>query len=112
MAQDYVHRDYETFQKLLPERSGNDVNGLNAHGPEHPRPFFWHPPNQHEFGDLQQAVIGHQRQAPEIAAAYSRDADRGPRPIEKSPEPEARPDHEWSHRVKEFARMNESVATN
>jgi epoxyqueuosine reductase QueG len=108
MARDYIHRDYAIFQAMLPEKSGNDVNGLNADGPQRPRPFFWHPHDRQEFGDLQEAVIGHHRQAPEIAAAYSRDADRGPRPIERTPDPELRSEHEWSYRVKEFARMNEA----
>lgn len=108
MAADYTHRDYATFQALLPDVSGNEVNGLGQMGPEQPRPFFWHPPQEQDFGELQQAVVEHHTQAPEIAQAYSRKADRGPRAISKSPDPETRPDHEWTYRIKEFAAMNEA----
>lgn len=108
MADGYKHRDYQTFKAMLPEVSGNDVNGLGQAGPERPRRFFWHPPHEQEFGALQQAIVAHHLQAPELARGYSRDADRGPHPIAKSPEPEPRPEHEWTYRVKEFAGMNEA----
>ena len=108
MASDYQHRDYDTFKRMMPDISGNDVNGLGDCGPDRPRPFFWHPADKQPFGDLQHAIIDHHRQAPEIEKTYSRDADRGPRPIQKTPEPEQRSEDEWTYRVKEFAGMNES----
>ena len=108
MATNYTHRDYATFKAMLPNVSGNEINGLGHSGPEQPRPFFWHPPQKQDFGDLQQEIVAHHRQAPEIDKSYSRNADRGPRAIRKTPDPELRPDHEWTYRVKEFAAMNEA----
>ena len=70
----------EYFLKKFPAgKSGNDVNGLGETKARRPSPFFWHKPELQEFGELQQAVINHHRKAPEIAAAYSSGAHRGPR---------------------------------
>ena len=33
--------------------SGNPINGLGEATPRRPSPFFWHPPDQHPWGDLQ-----------------------------------------------------------
>jgi epoxyqueuosine reductase len=33
--------------------SGNPINGLGETAPRRPSPFFWHPPDQHPWGELQ-----------------------------------------------------------
>src|ERR1700690_989220 len=33
--------------------SGNPINGLGETAPRRPSPFFWHPPDQHPYGELQ-----------------------------------------------------------
>jgi epoxyqueuosine reductase len=33
--------------------SGNPINGLGETARRRPSPFFWHPPDQHPYGDLQ-----------------------------------------------------------
>jgi epoxyqueuosine reductase len=33
--------------------SGNPINGLGETVPRQPSPFFWHPPDQHPYGELQ-----------------------------------------------------------
>src|ERR1035438_3112145 len=33
--------------------SGNPINGLGETTPRKPSPFFWHPPDQHPYGELQ-----------------------------------------------------------
>jgi epoxyqueuosine reductase len=33
--------------------SGNEINGVGESTPRRPSPFFWHPPDQHPWGDLQ-----------------------------------------------------------
>ena len=108
MTSDYRHRDYNAFKAMMPAVSGNEVNGLGEDGPPRPRPFFWHPPDRQPFGDLQKAVVGHHQQAGEIDAAYSRDAERGPRPVEKSAPPEQRGDGQWTDTIKAFGLANEA----
>ncbi len=108
MTSSYRHRDENTFRAMMPELSGNDVNGLGQDGPKRPRTFFWHPPDRQDFGDLQSEVVGHQRQAPELAMAYSRDADRGPRPIEQAAQTSPGSAADWNARVKAFASANEA----
>lgn len=97
------------FRALFPVGvSGNDINGLGESGKSLPRPFFWHPHDKQPFGKLQMAVIDYQRQVPEIAASYSRDAPRGPRPIERAETLRDNSPQEWSRRVKEFGLANEA----
>lgn len=100
---------YEDFRSLIPEGiSGNDVNGLGVAEKGPPQPFFWHPPDKQPFHELQQAVINYQRQIPELAASFSRDAPRGPRPIEQASEVEQRSPHEWSEAIKAFGLRHEA----
>lgn len=109
MSERYIHRTAEDFKRLMPEgKSGNTVNGLGEAARAKPRPFFWHPPDEHEFGELQKAIIDHHRQSPEIARAYSRDADRGPRPATKAAARVVLSASEWSSRVRTFALANEA----
>jgi epoxyqueuosine reductase len=41
----------ETLAAL--KTSGNPINGLGELKPRRPSPFFWHPPDQHPYGELQ-----------------------------------------------------------
>ena len=76
------HMTYDAFAALAPKTSGNTVNGLGERDIRRPSPFFWHPPDKHEFGELQAEVIGYQRRLPEITEHYSSAASRGPGAIE------------------------------
>lgn len=106
---DIVTKTSDDFRKLFPTGiSGNDINGLGSQSKSPPKPFFWHPADQQPFHELQKAVIDYQRQIPEIAAAYSRDAPRGPRPVEKADVQESKSPEEWAGLVKEFALANEA----
>jgi ferredoxin len=108
-AATYVHRTAKDFEHLLPEGvSGNAVNGLGEAEPARPRPFFWHPPGQHAFGELQRAIVDHHRQSEAIAAAYSRDADRGPRPLPRAGVRDERTAAQWSAELKTFALEHEA----
>lgn len=50
--------------------SGNPINGLGETTPRRPSPFFWHPPDQHPFGDLQLAARKSSRSCPGSPEAF------------------------------------------
>ena len=50
--------------------SGNPINGLGETAPRRPSPFFWHPPDQHPYGDLQAAARTNSRKCPGAAEAF------------------------------------------
>ena len=84
MASQRPPQTYEDFLTFFPETSGNDVNGHGEPEVRQPSPFFWHPNDKHDFGELQTEVIGIQRRSPAIIEHYSHDAPRGPKKIEKA----------------------------
>jgi ferredoxin len=55
--------------------SGNPINGLGETAQRRPSPFFWHPPDQHPYGELQTAARQSSRRCPgaaeEFIAAYT-----------------------------------------
>ena len=50
--------------------SGNAINGLGETEPRKPSPFFWHPPNQHPYGDLQIMARTSSRKCPGSAEVF------------------------------------------
>jgi ferredoxin len=50
--------------------SGNPINGLGETVARRPSPFFWHPPDQHPFGDLQMAARHNSRKCPGSAKSF------------------------------------------
>jgi epoxyqueuosine reductase len=65
-------------QKLLPKpetlallkASGNSINGLGEMTPRRASPFFWHPPDQHPYGELQIVARQSSRKCPGSAPAF------------------------------------------
>jgi Pyruvate/2-oxoacid:ferredoxin oxidoreductase delta subunit len=51
--------------------SGNAINGLGETTPRRPSPFFWHPPDQHPYGELQVAARQNMGKCPGYAAAFA-----------------------------------------
>jgi len=51
--------------------SGNPINGLGETTPRRPSPFFWHPPDQHPYGELQIAARQNMSKCPGYAAAFA-----------------------------------------
>ncbi len=55
--------------------SGNPINGLGETTERRPSPFFWHPPDQHPYGELQIAARQSSRKCPgagpRFQAAYT-----------------------------------------
>lgn len=50
--------------------SGNPINGLGETSPRRPSPFFWHPADQHPYGELQVAARQSSRRCPGAAEAF------------------------------------------
>lgn len=50
--------------------SGNPINGLGETKSRRPSPFFWHPPDQHPWGELQVIARKHSRKCPGAAEAF------------------------------------------
>ena len=50
--------------------SGNPINGLGETVPRRPSPFFWHPPEQHPFGELQIVARQSSRKCPGAGPAF------------------------------------------
>ena len=50
--------------------SGNPINGVGETSPRRPSPFFWHPPDQHPWGDLQLLARTTSRKCPGSTEAF------------------------------------------
>ena len=50
--------------------SGNPINGLGEIMPRRPSPFFWHTPDQHPYGELQNLARQNSRKCPGSAPAF------------------------------------------
>jgi epoxyqueuosine reductase len=50
--------------------SGNPINGLGETIPRRPSPFFWHPPDQHPWGELQIVARKSSRACPGAVVAF------------------------------------------
>ena len=50
--------------------SGNPINGLGEKKPRRPSPFFWHPPDQHPYGELQIVARNSSRSCPGSPEAF------------------------------------------
>ncbi len=104
-------REYSPDPKYLdafPDKSGNDVNGLGEDERRPPSPFFWHPKNRHDFGDLQDAVMHNFHTSPDIQRVYNPNADRGPKPTERAGMPVEQSPAVWTETVKSFALSHEA----
>jgi len=54
---------------LLPV-SSDSINGVGETTPRRPAPFFWHPPDQHPWGDLQLLARKNSRKCPGSTEAF------------------------------------------
>jgi ferredoxin len=75
---DQPNRRHPKRQRYLPKDetlallkvSGNPINGLGETTPRRPSPFFWHPPDQHPYGELQNVARQSSRKCPGAAQAF------------------------------------------
>jgi len=103
--------------KLTPKSSGNDVNGLGESEPRPAKPFFWHEPKFHDWGELTlytRRVMYDLEDGDAVREAFQMRSDgrgfkhRGPEPIPVAPERVEKPADEASAAVKEFALANDA----
>lgn len=92
------------WQEVLPDVSGNEVNGRGERKKRRPTQIFWHRrPAEQPFGRAQIAVTDRFNSVPALDEVY-RNAERGPRRL---PEPADRTDDAdpatWTSRTKAFA---------
>jgi epoxyqueuosine reductase QueG len=87
--------------------SGNAINGVGETTPRRPSPFFWHPPDQHPWGDLQIVARQSSRNCPGSAQAFQAAynyPDLNPISATRS---EATA-HEFAEKVRNFALAHEA----
>ncbi|HUB51626.1 MAG TPA: 4Fe-4S dicluster domain-containing protein [Terracidiphilus sp.] len=74
------HKKFEPRPETLAllRTSGNPINGLGETEERRPTPFFWHPPEQHPFGELQIAARTRMRQCPGYDKAFGPARDHPP----------------------------------
>jgi hypothetical protein len=65
-----IYRPKDETLALL-KVSGNPINGLGETTQRRPAPFFWHPPDQHPYAELQVAARQNMSKCPGYAAAFA-----------------------------------------
>lgn len=89
--------------------SGNPINGLGETEPRRPSPFFWHPPDQHPYGELQKAARTSSRRCPGAAPAFQA-AYNHPQLIPIADARREQTAEAFTAQLKEFALANEADA--
>jgi epoxyqueuosine reductase len=97
----------ETLELL--KVSGNPINGLGETASRRPSPFFWHPPDQHPYAELQNAARLSSRKCPgateAFLAAYNH-PELGPVATQRSEAPA----NQLAAKVTDFALSHEADA--
>src|SRR5436190_5624218 len=88
---------------------GNPINGLGETAPRRASPFFWHPPDQHPYGELQIAARQSSRKCPGAAAAFLA-AYNKPELIPVAEERKDASAEQWSREATAFALAHEADA--
>jgi len=87
--------------------SGNAINGVGEATPRQPSPFFWHPPDQHPWGDLQLLARKNSRKCPGSTEAFQ-GAYAYPELIAVAERRNESPPGELAEKLKEFALCHEA----
>jgi len=101
------HPDPEQMA-LMPERSGNDINGRGETGFRRPSKIYWHRPDAIPHGKIQEWMVNRFNAVEAFESVYAK-GDRGPRkpnPVAQNQEQDS--PQNWSARVKEFALQHEA----
>ena len=89
--------------------SGNPINGLGERTLRRASPFFWHPPDQHPWGDLQIVARQNSRRCPGAAAAFQA-AYTHPELVPVAKQPRAASAGQFTAEASEFALSHEADA--
>lgn len=95
----------ETLEKL--RVSGNVINGQGETTVRQPSPFFWHPPDQHPWGELQFVARESSRCCPGAQESFQH-AYEYPELISVAREPRRASPHEHAEAVRSFALAHEA----
>jgi len=96
-------------RRLLPDISGNAVNGLGEEAPRRPRPLFWHDPDRIAHGALQRVIESRYAAHPDLADFHQRYGGRGPgRPAPLAGERAEETPEGWAARLKDVALAHEA----
>lgn len=95
----------ETLAKL--RVSGNTINGLGETEVRRPSPCFWHPPDQHPWGELQIVARESSRSCPGAPEAFQK-AYAYPPLAEVAAHRNPAAAHEFTRSVREFALAHEA----
>ena len=93
---------------LMPDRSGNDINGVGEIAFRRPTRVYWHNPRDIPHGRIQKWMVERFNRVEDFKMVYA-SGDRGPQKlntvaeIRKKDSPES-----WSARVKKFALQHEA----
>src|SRR6202167_3040017 len=82
--------------------SGNPINGLGETTPRKPSPFFWHPADQHPFGELQIVARKSSRSCPGSPEAFQA-AYNYPEIVAVAETPNNAPAEQLANEAKAFA---------
>ncbi len=95
---------------LVPDLSGNSINGLGETARRPPTPIYWHSPKLIAHGALQQYMLAKtQAEVPEVTRMRAGLGGRGPEErAAKAPTRAEEPPEGWSAEVKRFALAHES----
>lgn len=97
----------DAFLAAWPDASGNAINGLGERTPRRASPMFWHPPDQHPFGAVQQIAGASCRVTQEARDAFAAAYDHPPlEPIASDPAPHS--PAEWAALAQAFALAHEA----
>lgn len=106
-ARGTYHPRPETLAKL--RVSGNAINGLGETTVRRPSPFFWHPPSQHPWGELQILARESSRRCPGAQESFQHAYDY-PDLIPVAEQANRAPAHELTEGVRRFALTHETDA--
>ena len=93
---------------LMPDVSGNDINGLGESDFRRPTRIYWHNPGDIPHGRMQKWMVERFNRAPDFKRVYA-EGDRGPQTLEPVAASQSLDSPaNWSARVREFAHQHEA----